>query len=428
MARLLPGLAVLFCLVAVARAEEEKVKEVVVEGVGTTEKEALQDAFRNAVRQVVGTFVSAETLVENDRLIKDKVLAASDGFVKTYKLIGKPRKEGPLLRMTVRAAVMRERLYARLKKFKVTDREVPDDVKKDEGRLPDDVPEKMTKEEARRKKVKVLRDVLVDYPRVLYAQAQEPDSDDYDRDKGVLTVNVDVLPDMKAYQQWRKRLEALLGKISEPTQTAQPAARITDVNLTLPKTSVRGLSMAPGKEMVKLGGPDLSKLPDAWYLWLMTSSTDKHARTSWTGYVVDANPARVLQGLSGELAVKLELLDREGDRVAGEEFSIEERSHGWLGRLVMRRRSDGYFNRGTSLLQSAQMAKTHPMTTSYTYNLYLAPYLCLEFTGFWNRVKGGPAYVPLRTYQRKMTLTADEWKKVKKVRCTIVFKPGKVKE
>lgn len=58
-------------------AEASPSEAIVVEGVGMTPDEALKDAFRNAVRQVVGAVVDAETLVKNDEVINDKVLTYS---------------------------------------------------------------------------------------------------------------------------------------------------------------------------------------------------------------------------------------------------------------------------------------------------------------------------------------------------------------
>src|SRR5262245_48720625 len=39
---------------------------VVAEGLGRSSDEALKDAFRNSVRQVVGTLLDSETLIKND--------------------------------------------------------------------------------------------------------------------------------------------------------------------------------------------------------------------------------------------------------------------------------------------------------------------------------------------------------------------------
>ncbi len=62
-----------------------KVVGVVVSGVGLSKEEAQKDAYRNAVRQVVGLYVDSKTLVENDELIEDQVRAASNGVVRTAK-------------------------------------------------------------------------------------------------------------------------------------------------------------------------------------------------------------------------------------------------------------------------------------------------------------------------------------------------------
>ena len=70
-------------------ARDAPTVKIVAEGAGTTADEALKDAFRNAVRQVVGAVLDAETLVKIDEIISDQVLTYSDGFVKTYEEISK---------------------------------------------------------------------------------------------------------------------------------------------------------------------------------------------------------------------------------------------------------------------------------------------------------------------------------------------------
>ena len=59
-------------------------KEVIAEGVGDSHDNAIKDAFRNAVRQVVGVYVDSETLVKNDKLVDDKILTLSNGFINDY--------------------------------------------------------------------------------------------------------------------------------------------------------------------------------------------------------------------------------------------------------------------------------------------------------------------------------------------------------
>src|SRR5262245_25268706 len=172
MLRVVAGLSLLCCLAVLAPAAEVVVREVVAEGAGATAREATEDALRSAVRQVVGAFVSAETLVKNDRLIEEKILAVSDGFVQSHRVL-RTRKQGGLVRVTVRAVVMQEKLVARLEQFKVALTPVDPSVH-DRDRIPDDRVTKWTKEEARARKTELLHDILLDYPKVMTARARRP--------------------------------------------------------------------------------------------------------------------------------------------------------------------------------------------------------------------------------------------------------------
>jgi hypothetical protein len=97
-----------------APTEGKETQTVVAEGVGTTKEEALKDAFRAAVRQVVGEVVDGETLVKNDDLVKDQVLTYSDGFIPKHEEVS-VRREGGLFRMTIRAQVERRGVIMKLK-------------------------------------------------------------------------------------------------------------------------------------------------------------------------------------------------------------------------------------------------------------------------------------------------------------------------
>ena len=50
---------------------------VTAKGSGVTVAEAKKDAGRNAIQLVVGELLDAETLVENDELVKDRILTHS---------------------------------------------------------------------------------------------------------------------------------------------------------------------------------------------------------------------------------------------------------------------------------------------------------------------------------------------------------------
>jgi len=72
----------------------ENMKSIKVQGSGITQEKALVNAFKNAIKQVVGTFVDSETVVKNRKLIKDNVLMYSDGYIKNYKEIDSEKDDG----------------------------------------------------------------------------------------------------------------------------------------------------------------------------------------------------------------------------------------------------------------------------------------------------------------------------------------------
>ena len=90
--------------------DDRGTRQVVVDGVGTTPDEALKDCFQKAVEIVVGTIVDAETRVEDDRLVMDRILTFSDGYVDTYEELEEARVEEGLVRRRISATVRRDSL------------------------------------------------------------------------------------------------------------------------------------------------------------------------------------------------------------------------------------------------------------------------------------------------------------------------------
>lgn len=81
----------LFCAVAIffATTSFAQVDEatVTVIGTGVNEEQATQQALRSAIEQTFGAFVSANTSILNDELVKDEIVSVSTGNVKEYKKI-----------------------------------------------------------------------------------------------------------------------------------------------------------------------------------------------------------------------------------------------------------------------------------------------------------------------------------------------------
>jgi hypothetical protein len=72
----------------------DKVVTLVTSGTGATKEEATKNALRNAIEQAFGTFVSANTQVLNDELIKDEITTVSTGNIKSYKELSVNQNNG----------------------------------------------------------------------------------------------------------------------------------------------------------------------------------------------------------------------------------------------------------------------------------------------------------------------------------------------
>lgn len=71
---------------------------------GEAKADALLDAMRNAVQEVLGTMLTSETLVENLVLVKDKILTRVEGYVKQYETLSE-QCQGDECRVKIRARV-----------------------------------------------------------------------------------------------------------------------------------------------------------------------------------------------------------------------------------------------------------------------------------------------------------------------------------
>lgn len=71
----------IFAFLPVMGFAEPETKEVTAKGVGSSEREAVEDAFRNAIEESIGLYVSSETQFQNEKLIKDNILTSSSGYI-----------------------------------------------------------------------------------------------------------------------------------------------------------------------------------------------------------------------------------------------------------------------------------------------------------------------------------------------------------
>jgi hypothetical protein len=126
--RLLFALVMTLCLLCLPAwaldVPAEAAQTVEVEGRGLDEKAALQDAFRNAIEQVVGVMVSADTEVSNFQTIRDRVFAHAEGYVSSYQVLDRYHHPDGAVGMRVRVAVTETSIHDDLVALKVLQMQV----------------------------------------------------------------------------------------------------------------------------------------------------------------------------------------------------------------------------------------------------------------------------------------------------------------
>lgn len=89
-----------------AKADTNEEITLTVSADGPTKDEALKNALRTAIEQAYGAFVSANTTILNDELVRDEIVIVSNGSIKEYKEISSYEKaDGKGYMMTVNATV-----------------------------------------------------------------------------------------------------------------------------------------------------------------------------------------------------------------------------------------------------------------------------------------------------------------------------------
>jgi len=93
-------------------ADEGKTSQVTAEGVAAVinndkafaRDKAISDSLRKAIEQAVGTFVQAESVVENYQLISDKILSETKGYINNYQVLQEGEDQG-IYRVKIQAVV-----------------------------------------------------------------------------------------------------------------------------------------------------------------------------------------------------------------------------------------------------------------------------------------------------------------------------------
>jgi hypothetical protein len=266
-------------LVDVVRAQESRkaatqtdarVVEVVAEGAGLSLEAAQKDAYRQAVRAVVGLYVDAKTIVENDELIEDRILSASNGFVKTAKTIpGSAKQKNGIWRVRVRAKVEVSEVSARLKKENIAIRSLDGESL---------FAKALTKMERRQNTQQLLQELLGELPEMVKVTLDgEPD---YDEVKGELIYQVRLTPDMDAYRKFLPRLTKALDKLAVkklPETTLRPQPAFSEEG-----RPTKSVYVVPFKPLI-----DPRTKPTQSLISVLTFWNERHSSHRWSTYVVE---------------------------------------------------------------------------------------------------------------------------------------------
>lgn len=120
-------LSITFSYNALAIEDLVDIKTVISEGVGVDPQSAAQNAAENALKNVVGSFIDTNTLLEKRTVINDGIQSQtkniskdvkeySQGSIKSFEIID-TKNEGGLFRLTAKIAVRNENFSAYIKKL-----------------------------------------------------------------------------------------------------------------------------------------------------------------------------------------------------------------------------------------------------------------------------------------------------------------------
>jgi hypothetical protein len=404
------------------------IREVVVSGVGLTEDEATKDAFRNAIRQVVGLVVDSEELVKNDSLV-EKILIYSDGFIKTFSKISQ-KKKGELVRVTIRATVKRRSLVAKLKAVNIT-------VRRMDGKGL--FAEAVTQAEGESNSTALLKKALTGLPTFLTATVEGKPK--YDRVSSEVVLDILIRVDQKAYRAFAARTEPLLKKLAIQTSSAMIKAKPFDPRNSAIKRSNKDYFETFANA---LAGPKIpDSTPNGWCIWINSFINGTHTGSRWNGYVVNAEMGPVLGALEGKTTVGIYLLDSEGQRVSEDEIPVRvngpqtykpgsNSSDGFgvqlpfLYRACVREKASLKLFEAPESSSVARLLDTAKRSRG-TVNLYVAP---LSFTvkqtySSWSGQPDGHlaklCYQPFLKVQHRMKVTLEELKRISDVKCKVKF-------
>jgi hypothetical protein len=183
------------------------IQAVRADGVGLDKKSAEEDAWRSAVRMVVGGYVDSETVIENDQLIRDTIITLSSAYVEKARTL-KTRNEDGLIRVTVEADVRVTKLLDTLASHSISIIDVDSSMRSSRDA------KDLTQQEQSHASDELFVRALRNYPEgcLKVSAAVSPITAE-----NVMTYRVTVEPDMEAFGAVADKICEALGAIGHPS-------------------------------------------------------------------------------------------------------------------------------------------------------------------------------------------------------------------
>jgi hypothetical protein len=344
-------------------------KTMIVEakGSGKDRDEAIKDAFRDAVRKVVGAYVEEETVIKNDQVIKDQVLTYSGGCVKTHGIVAEKSDAG-VVQVTIWALVEQDKVVKRLKAASVSVKDVAG------GKIWDEIQSKRWKD---MQAADLLRSVLKGFPANCMRAEVVGQPKHVDKGNKIeVTLVVQFHADEQAYKAFRERLMAVLDHVADGSK---------DFLLTFGDDKRGGFSSQDMRITLDKGSKEV-------FLFVNTSRNELWTRLGWKVYRLDSALEPVLTDVARRTCeCVLSSQDTSGNSQPISTFQP----------------GDGH--RPLTLVNPGIASGPKSFLIANTFvSHYFHPYLKV-----WHH--------PKAIYEQKLDMTEDEVKNLSKIKCELRF-------
>ena len=82
-----------------------QVVKLTVTSQGSSQEEAKNNALRNVIQQTIGVFISANSTILNDNLVKDEIVSISNGTIQKYQILDEGELSNGIYFVTLNAEV-----------------------------------------------------------------------------------------------------------------------------------------------------------------------------------------------------------------------------------------------------------------------------------------------------------------------------------